>query len=131
MRTIKFRAWNIANEIMSVPFDINTPVENIMYHSIPARDSDLEIMQYTSLKDKDGKEIYEGDIVEVDGGADEKPRMPVHFKNGCFVITWKNPQNELKYRMHDAELKYYIDMDFCSLKIIGNIYENPELLEGK
>lgn len=78
--------------------------------------NDWELMQYTGLKDKNGVEIYEGDIVRCfrDGPSE------VVFKKGCFGLE-----------TYIAIGNYYSTFDevygYC--EIIGNIYENPELLE--
>ena len=66
--------------------------------------------QYTGGKDRNNKEIYEGDIVE--WMADRLIRDEVIFEDGCFM-AFGNPISEF------------------ILKIIGNKYENPKLLEGK
>jgi len=75
------------------------------------------MLQYTGLKDKNGKEIYEGDIIAIDGGADPIKTV-VFFEDGCFCV---------KMLDKTCELKYYIDMPFCEAEIIGNIYENKDL----
>lgn len=76
------------------------------------------IGQYTGLKNKNGVEIYEGDIInDVDYGI-----MICKYINGSFV--WQNIENELYIKLFN-----YIP----NMEIIGNIYENKELLkeEGK
>lgn len=72
---------------------------------------DADIMQYTGLKDKNGKGIYEGDIVNYF----RNELAEVKFINGCFAI----------------ESKHYIDCFneiVAEREVVGNIYENPELL---
>jgi len=74
------------------------------------------IKEYTGLKDKNGDEIYEGDIVKAKGIYSIRVR-PVIFKNGMFCIAGEWSLLPLGY--------------FIELEIIGNIYENPELLGDK
>ena len=76
--------------------------------------------QYTGLHDKNGKEIWENDIVEITReGIYEKGI--IIFKNGCFFI--KSKENLLA--LYNCELNNY------KVKVIGNITDNPELLGGK
>ena len=70
---------------------------------------DVILMQYTGLKDKNGKEIYEGDVVKTSLGIGK-----VCMRLGCWFIEM---QKELGY-FHTDEIE-----------VIGNIYENPELLK--
>ena len=91
------------------------------------------LMQYTGLKDKNGKEIYEGDIVDLDMGqicqiqpAPSRYREII-FDVSCSCFRWvdTNTKKELSgYSICVNNAK-----EFC--EVIGNIYENPELLEGK
>jgi uncharacterized phage protein (TIGR01671 family) len=85
-------------------------------------EKDLRVMQFTGLHDKNGKEIYEGDIIRCrfidssDGHCHD-----IYFHNGDFRIRWTMFRlSELFDFMEDKE----------SLEVIGNIYENPELLKS-
>lgn len=83
----------------------------------------VKIMQYTGLTDKNGKEIYEGDIVKdlaVLPEDEERDYISVvEFKWGSFLI-------------YDKEKEKYNTVAHSTLEVIGNIYENPELLkEGR
>lgn len=77
--------------------------------------------QYTGLKDKNEIEIYEGDILA--SGKDKKTRGSVEFKYGCF--TWSIDENPLTQDGYES-----IDTELWA-EVIGNIYQNPELLKFK
>src|SRR3990167_2604545 len=80
--------------------------------------------QYTGLKDKNGKEIYEGNILQ--NCIDKKLfNWLVVFKNGCFVIRNIGVEGYLM-DFFACDSEYY----FIERQIIGNIYENPELMVG-
>lgn len=75
--------------------------------------------QCTGLKDKNGKLIYEGDIVE--------------YLDDYWIIIYNKPRMEwglmgYDYAIYGRDIKKY-DLDVVSCEIIGNIHENPELLE--
>ena len=116
MREIKFRAWY--KQQMWVTFMIN-PYGEIEIHNkgevddlYMPKDNEYILMQCTGLKDKNGKEIYEGDIV----------------KQGNWVgeIKWTRDFWGLGEGNYDDEGLYTRNQN---LEIIGNIYENPELLK--
>lgn len=79
------------------------------------------LMQYTGLKDKNGKEIYEGDILLYDSNS----KTSVFYKNGAFVRSYGNSN---MYLLYDSFIE---DGCLYNYEVIGNIYENPELLEGE
>jgi len=83
---------------------------------------DIILMQYTGLKDKNGKEIYEGDILEFQGKDYE----------GKWKIKWNSKEVWFEILCIGNEERFSPGSDIWNHgKIIGNIYENPKLLEGK
>jgi YopX protein len=116
-RGIKFRAWNQTKKKMVdsyLHFDKQGKVVGVLTYP----DDEYLPLQYTGLKDTNGKEIYEGDIVH---WFDELGKNPLPFvvayKRTHFVLTIPN-----------EKLKGW-DLDRQKLEVIGNIYENPELLK--
>ena len=134
MREIKFRAWDGREMEFDITVGCHSKDGKGARNTVVIIDDGAcwfaqeepynAIMQYTGLKDKNGKEIYEGDILELEGGADEPAKGPVIFEYGCFCLEapW------IKNGRHQPELKHYIKMPFCEVEVLGNIYENPELL---
>jgi len=115
MREIKFRAWDKENKVMM-------DWEDIKYIDLDTLQKSSILMQYTGLKDKNSKEIYEGDIVHVEAVAyGRNMKAVVIWKNGGFMLKWED------------EYESYIQdwaKDLAESEVIGNIYENPELLES-
>lgn len=105
-REIKFRAWNPKEDFMHVAFNITSHGEVFNYTEDL---SHLILMQYTGLKDKNGKEIYEGDIVRWSIGIRE-----VFYHKSMFAIKYN--ENIVMPTSHEEG------------EVIGNIHENPELL---
>lgn len=114
MREIKFRAWDKINKRWIKRFNID--LLSIDVSELP----NIELMQYTGLKDANGKEIYEGDIISF---GDNK--AVVFYEHAKFRAKYKMCTNG--YCIEDLSEVLYFD----KVKIIGNIYENKELLRGE
>lgn len=127
MREIKFRVWDKELKEMCSVTDIQLWINYVHYSR---KDSDIGkgnypadviLMQYTGLKDKNGTEIYEGDIVYDPWGDkhiviwDEESMMFTYDVN-----EWWMPY--LWCRSHEAD-------ELDKPEVIGNIYDNPELLK--
>lgn len=129
-REIKFRAWNgftmISGDFCLTkegePFYFGTELmgEIKVDIPIPYGKADLELMQFTGLKDKNGKEIYEGDLIEYRIHP-QYPAEVYYDERDCGFRLRVNGemQHDKTYPMMFAQ------------EVIGNIYENPKLLEGK
>jgi len=113
MREIKFRAWDKESKIMEE--DVVNPIG---YQAYPKR---WIVMQYIGLKDKNRKEIYEGDIVS-NGQADVNE---VYFIYGGWHYSNYHAQALQLFSYHTR------DDNISDHEIIGNIYQNPELLNDK
>lgn len=123
-REIKFRAWDKEEKRI-----INYPELCNLYRYAEMASLDLwlendfiTLMQYTGLKDKNGKEIWEGDIVKY-GRYTNTPNAVgfIAFDNELIAFVIKD------FRV--SQDWYFMGVNKKNLEIIGNIYENPELLE--
>lgn len=121
MRELKFRAWDTKNscwQSLKVAALLVTGDNN----SLEVHSDTLKLMQYTGLRDKNGVEIYEGDIVENLYDGTMKDRGVVEFDT---------------IGSNDADGNFYVYGYFFDdrltgefgYEVIGNIYENPELLK--
>lgn len=111
--------WYPAYEILALFEYFNDILEEKMKRYEPESEKRFEVMQFTGLHDKNGKEIYESDIVEVTRQCIWEKGVVV-FIDGCFFIK----VNETLLALYECEPNNY------ELKVIGNIYENSDLLKG-
>ena len=130
MREIKFRAWD-GEQMLYPEFPTTIQIDGNYVGFTNGRIDygtyvDAEhLIQYTGLKDKNGKEIYEGDVVQEDIRRDKRSKpimrwsVVVYSEKGMFIVECLPKSlrqwNEL-YKENDE------------VEVIGNIYENPELL---
>lgn len=129
MREIKFRAWDKLGNRM-----INSDCVDLFIHfdgELNSMDDDcnvigtnrtskfkLQLMQYTGLKDKNGTEVFEGDIVNMIFPGTKGPRV-IEFLNGAFGVKTHKQSTEL----------WWEEVWHKDIEIIGNIYENIDLLK--
>ena len=115
MREIKFRVWDEDNKKMNYhPVLVTFPIENLVYRDTLRRD----LMQYTGLKDKNGREIYEGDIIKgVFYMYDcQDTVVEAHFVDGEVIFDTG------MFTCQDADFDLYL----YDVEVIGNKYKNKE-----
>jgi len=139
MREIKFRVWDGVDSVMWLPdnrrFGYITKTMGNKSLSQPLGyflDRGHPLMQYTGLYDKNGKEIYEFDIVEYDDVTSDAHIFQTGEKTKG-IITWIEGRCQLMPQDIQENHKgghYISNWDFTQdMEVIGNIWENPELLE--
>ena len=123
----KFRAWhNELGRMMSISdmlFNVDSLGEiglndAVMNDYITVSPDEIELMQSTGLKDKNGKEIFEGDILK-----SNKYITSVFYEKGAYCVKFRRTTNTTVTMNVISFIEKY------KTRIAGNIYENPELLE--
>lgn len=116
MKELKFRAWDARNKEMFTPKEIvfNEHYGVLFFNRFSQHNNDMVLMQFTGLKDINGKDIYDGDIV--------KESAPRGYKDIIVFEDGKYQMIRLMTSLTRESIKKY------EFEIIGNLYENPELL---
>ena len=127
-RGIKYEAWDYLHKVIS-------PVSNMFWSASGllvdgpgctlgdndlrglVRNGNIALREFTGLKDRNGKEIYEGDVIEYREGDHEPQRFTAEFLDGAFYL-----------RSHE-DPEYNSLIETSPIEVIGNIYENPELVK--
>lgn len=127
MREIKFRAWDDKKKEMieMLPGDLGRPgflmdfFANVFEAQTPGEDN-MKLMQFTGFIDKDGREIYEGDV------------LTDHY-NRLLQVIWRTSRFQFEALKETnflyADMYQWFDGFLENPEVIGNIYENPELLK--
>lgn len=127
MRELKFRAWEKEDKEMCdveelIFADGELIKASILYkngNDVLRYTSMIELMQFTGLKDKNGEFIYEGDLLKGDAYVDD-----------IFEVIWEGNHYGVGFSCFGKD-GAMVDMedDWSDLEIVGNIYQNPELLK--
>ena len=124
MREIKFRAYHKERkemfEIASIDFEEKkAALSNGIIKLLNVDFKQFELLQYTGLKDKNDKKIYEGDILFF---RDENMKYVVVWQDTAFIIK------SIETKKYSEKMCWLDDVEICC-EIVGNIYENKNLLE--
>lgn len=139
-REIKFRAWDRVDKVMRVVKEVDFRIGSIDVEPIEGTrecwelydpvlfKGQFELMQYTGLKDKNGVEIYEGDFVRV---------TLRNYESFVSYVKWFGDEGYPAFDLHQVNEAFYFDSNILStvmndgseVEVIGNIYENKNLLK--
>lgn len=141
MREIKFRAWDEQSKVMHQDFqfiksgnegndwivfisDKQKLIDTLHPFDNPYLSQQFKVMLFTGLHDTNGREIYEGDVVVIKMGDGER-YSAVNYKNSSFMVDAEGFFGTEEFDL--CTLSYAVN-EMDEVIVIGNIYENPELL---
>ncbi len=136
MRTIKFRAWHSFDKVMIKDAIFGNTERNHTFIDILEYFNDYRVMQFTGLTDKNGVEIFEGDVII----TANKTTAKIVFGEFPFRIESEEEGQDIQdksigFFFEHPEREYHEPFGECAkgggsqYEVIGNIYENPELLK--
>lgn len=139
-REIKFRAWDVDNKKWIRSFRVYKSGKGLSIYSdkdgstlgVNVDSSTYILIQFTGLLDKNGKEIYEGDIVNIRFRDNIVGKPKFSWDKG--VIKWNEKSSAFKWFSVEEdssdENNYWLThADSVGREVIGNVYKNPELLK--
>lgn len=143
VREIKYRAWDKAEKRMlqveRIDWDFNTGQELDAVYLVPPEEEcdhlelsihDVELLEFTGLKDAVGVEIYENDILDVDRPGDNYRMVCKWIEEfGCFMFCFKIDSKPKLFGGGCLQIDQFGSLLNKKSKVLGNVYENPELLE--
>lgn len=138
-----FRAWNTHTKTMKEVSQLSLDEKQVAEYAPTSKVSihlnfqpHFILMQCTGLKDKNGELIYEGDIVKINNNI-----YQIVYEIGSFMIVsndeskihpFKNSWNDNVYPLSQLYFEYENEELFIDkLEVIGNVFENPELIENE
>ena len=127
MKEIKFRAWD---KKMSDPFEMSAPFNPFFYGGVFT--ANCVFMQFTGVTDKNGKEIYTGDILQLKRLDGSVLLYKIFCVKGGFAFNthqddFYKPQSEIYFYESTSDMQN--SSFICTLEIIGNVFENADLVK--